>query len=214
MKPTLDITSSFIPGGTFTDKGVAVGYGFNFLNTSTLNVGFLNTFQQLTNDFSPIDKDKFTNYLVGEQYSWNRVSIAYQSNVRKLLKYTIGSTKGGFYNGENWNFNGEINYRYQPYGSISVRFDYNDLVLPGNYGKEKLFVVSPRFDLTFTRNIFLTTFVQYNTLLDNVNLNARFQWRYKPASDFFVVYTENYLPENLMSKSRSLVFKFTYWLNI
>jgi Domain of unknown function (DUF5916)/Carbohydrate family 9 binding domain-like len=214
MKPTLDITSSVIPGGTVTDKQAAIGYGFNFLNTSTLSVGYLRTFQELTNDFNPIDPDKFTNYLVGEQYTWNRVSIVYQSNIRKLLKYTIGSTKGGFYNGENLNFNGEINYRYQPYGSVSVRFDYNDLVLPGNYGKEKLFVVSPRFDLTFTRNIFLTTFVQYNTLLDNVNLNARFQWRYKPASDFFVVYTENYLPENLMSKSRSLVFKLTYWLNI
>jgi hypothetical protein len=47
-----------------------------------------------------------------------------------------------------------------------------------------------------------------------VNLNARFQWRYKPASDFFIVYTENYLPQSLVSKSQALVFKFTYWLNI
>ncbi len=214
MKPTMDLTSSVIPAGTVTDKAAAFGYGFNFLNTSVLTLGYVNIFQELTNNFNPIDQDKFTNFLPGEQYSWNRFSIMYQSNLRKLLKYTIGTTKGGFYNGENLNFNGEINYRYQPYGSVSVRFDYNDLRLPGNYGSEKLFVVSPRFDLTFTRNIFLTTFIQYNTLLDNVNLNARFQWRYKPASDFFVVYTENYLPENLVSKSRSLVFKFTYWLNI
>jgi hypothetical protein len=49
---------------------------------------------------------------------------------------------------------------------------------------------------------------------DNVGLNTRLQWRYKPASDFFIVYTENYLPENLVSKNRALVFKFTYWLNI
>jgi hypothetical protein len=45
-------------------------------------------------------------------------------------------------------------------------------------------------------------------------LNARFQWRYKPASDFFVVYTENYLPQHLASKNRALVFKLTYWFNL
>ena len=142
------------------------------------------------------------------------VQAVLMSNQRKVFRYSMGTTAGGFYNGENINFNGEVNFRYQPYGSVSVRFDYNELKLPDNFGREKLFVVSPRFDLTLTSKIFLTTFVQYNTLLDNVNLNARFQWRYKPASDFFVVYTENYLPETFGSKNRALVFKFTYWLNI
>jgi len=74
---------------------------------------------------------------------------------------------------------------------------------------------TPFFYFTnLTDKLFLTTFVQYNDLFNNVNLNARFQWRYKPASDFFIVYTENYLPEHLVSKNRALVFKFTYWLNL
>jgi len=214
MKPTLDLAMSVIPNGDISDRSAILGYGFNFLNTSNFNVGYIYTYQQLTNSFNPIDRERFTTFFVGERYDWNRIFINYQSDQRKLLKYVIGVTQGGFYNGQNLNFNGEINYRYQPYGSVSVRFDYNDLKLPGNYGTEKLFVVSPRFDLTLTRTVFLTTFIQYNTLVDNVNLNARFQWRYKPASDFFIVYTENYLPESLVSKSHSLVFKFTYWLNI
>ncbi|MFN4956239.1 MAG: hydrolase, partial [Cyclobacteriaceae bacterium] len=79
---------------------------------------------------------------------------------------------------------------------------------------EKLFLVGPRLDLTFTDKIFLTTFAQYNNLAENVNLNARFQWRYKPASDFFIVYTENYFSDTFRSKNRALVFKFTYWLNL
>jgi hypothetical protein len=171
-------------------------------------------FQEMTNKFNPIDKDKYTNYLPGEKYDWTRYAFIYTSDTRKLFKYTIGASNGGFYNGENLNLNGELNFRYQPYGNLSIRFDYNDLKLPDNYGKQKLFVVSPRFDITLTDKIFLTTFFQYNTLLDNVNLNARFQWRYKPASDFFIVYTENYLPANFASKNHSLVFKFTYWLNL
>ncbi len=214
MRPQLDLTGTVIPTGDVADKQIAFSYNFNFLNTAFFGLIANHTFQMMTNDFNPTSNDDYTKFLVGEKYNWSRMGFTFQSDQRKLFKYTLGATTGGFYNGTNLNMNGEINYRYQPYGSVSIRFDYNDLKLPDNYGKEKLFVVSPRFDLTFTRTVFLTTFIQYNTLLDNVNLNARFQWRYKPASDFFVVYTENYLPENLSSKTRSLVFKLTYWLNI
>ena len=95
-----------------------------------------------------------------------------------------------------------------------MRFDINDLRLPENYGQEQLFLIGPRIDLTFTDKIFLTTYIQYNNVLNNINLNGRFQWRYQPASDLFIVYTENYLPENLRSKNRALVLILTYLLNL
>ncbi|MEI9922125.1 MAG: DUF5916 domain-containing protein [Bacteroidota bacterium] len=212
--PYLDAQASTLPGGLVTDQLLNVGYYFNFLNTSMLQFTYNGTYQRLTNSFNPIDDEKFTSYQTGEEYTWNNATAFFASDQRKLFRYNLETTIGQFYNGNNVNVNGEVNYRYQPYGSISVRFDYNDLRLPMRYGKEKLFIVSPRMDLTFTHKLFLTTFVQYNTVADNVNLNARFQWRYKPASDFFVVYTENYLLQTFASKSRALVFKFTYWLNI
>ena len=214
MGPTLDLNLSTLPSGIAVDKMASLGYVVNFLNTAVFGVAYNYVFQEMTNAFNPIDPEKFTNYLPGERYQWNRYSIFFQSNTRKVFKYTLGTTKGGFYNGDNLNYNGSVSFRYQPYGSVSVQFDYNDIKLPDNYGRDKLFVVSPRVDLTLTNKIFLTTFVQYNTKLDNVNLNARFQWRYKPASDFYIVYTENYLPETFASKNRALVFKFTYWLNL
>jgi hypothetical protein len=212
--PYLNAQASTLPNGLLTDELANVAYMFNFQNTAALQFTYNLIYQRMTNDFNPVDPEKFTNYLVGEQYSWTNMTAAWASDQRKVFRYNLGTTFGEFYNGKNTNINGELNYRYQPFGSMSVRFDYNDLRLPTGYGKEKLFIVSPRMDLTFTSKIFLTTFLQYNTLADNVNLNARFQWRYKPASDFFVVYTENYLPQTFASKSRALVFKLTYWLNI
>jgi hypothetical protein len=211
--PTLNLGVYTIPGNIISDKQGSLGFYTNFRNTANFNMTYNYTYQRLTNSFNPIS-DKYTKFFEGEHYDWNNVNVTYQSDQRKLLRYQLGTTVGGFYNGNNYNVNGEINYRYQPFGSLSVRFDYNDLQLSSGYGKEKLFIVSPRMDLTFTDKIFLTTFVQYNTLADNVNLNARFQWRYKPASDFFVVYTENYIPNGLGSKNRALVFKLTYWFNI
>ncbi|MFA7472391.1 MAG: hydrolase, partial [Spirosomataceae bacterium] len=75
-------------------------------------------------------------------------------------------------------------------------------------------LIGPRIDVTFTNSLFFTTFIQYNSQLDNINLNTRFQWRFKPASDIFLVYTDNYLPENVSVKNRALVLKCTYWLNL
>ena len=214
MGPNARINHTYLPDGTQTDKNYLLTYTINFNNTAVFMLSGNYIFQQMTSNFNPIDPDKHTNYLTGEQYSWSTLSGSFQSNTRKLVNFILRGTYGGFYNGTNLNLNGQLSVRYQPYGNISLRVDYNDLRLPDNYGKEKLFLIGPRIDLTLTDRIFLTTYVQYNKLLDNMNLNARFQWRYKPASDFFIVYTENYLPETLFSKNRALVFKFTYWLNI
>lgn len=212
--PEVNAQVSTLPDGQMTDQMINTSYQFNFQNTSGLEITHNHIYQRLTYPFNPINAEKFIVYQIGEQHRWNNYTVEYLSDQRKVFRYNFETTVGQFYNGSNVNVNGEINYRYQPYGSMSIRFDYNDLRLPAGYGREKLFIVSPRMDLTFTDKLFLTTFLQYNTLLDNVNLNARFQWRYKPASDFFVVYTENYLPQTFASKSRALVFKLTYWLNI
>ncbi len=213
MGSSLDVNMTNLPNGTNTDKSVVLGSTINFLNTSNVQAYYSYTFQRLTNNFNLLD-DSYTGFKKDETYAWRNLVVSYRSDQRTIFKYSIGVRSGGFYNGELFNLNGELNYRYQPYGSLSVKFDYNDVNLPANYGQEKLFIVSPRLDLTFTDKIFFTTFVQYNKLYDNMNLNARFQWRYQPASDFFVVYTENYYTNDYKSKNRALVFKLTYWLNI
>ncbi len=214
ITPQFDFNMARIPTGVTTDRFGGFGTTIDFLNTASFQVFYNHVFQELTNEFNPIDGDKYTNFLPGEQYDWNNFFVSFKSDQRKRLKYLVGTSPGTFYNGTNFYVFGELNYRYQPFGSASLRVDYYDIKLPDNYGAAQQFIVSPRFDITFTDKIFLTTFVQYNTRMDNVNLNARLQFRYKPASDFFLVYTENYLPGSLNSKNYSLVFKFTYWLNI
>lgn len=212
MGPVTLFDQTYLPDGTLTDKNYLITYSFNFSNTAILDLSYNYIFQRMTNDFSPVGAE--TRFLEGEHYSWQTASAAFTSNARSIFNFILKATYGGFYNGTNFNVNGELKARYQPHGNISLLFDYNDVKLSEDYGKEKLFLIGPRIDVTFTDKLFLTTYFQYNNLLDNMNLNARFQWRYKPASDLFVVYTENYFPPDFVSKNRALVFKFTYWLNL
>ena len=101
----------------------------------------------------------------------------------------------------------------QPYASFALVTTYNDIVLPSPYSSAKLLLIGPRFDFTFTDNLFFTSFIQYNNQIDNLNLNFRFQWRFAPVSDLFIVYTENSYPENYTVKNRGLVIKLSYWFN-
>lgn len=214
MGPVVELMHTYVPDGPLADKDYGLGYSLNFSNTAVLELKYNYVFQRLMTDFSLIDQNLYRSFMAGETYDWQTVSVSFQSDSRQTFNFLLSSTYGGFYNGTNFNINGQLNYRYQPYGNVSLMVDYNGLDLAEGYGKEQLFLIGPRIDLTFTDQLFLTTYVQYNNLLDNVNLNARFQWRYQPASDFFIVYTENYFPGNFNSKNQALVFKLTYWLNI
>jgi len=105
----------------------------------------------------------------------------------------------------------------QPFGEISLDYSFNRVKLADPFVPTNIWLVGPKFDITLSKKLFLTTFVQYNNQFDNLNINARFQWRFKPVSDFFIVYTDNYLvdPSSQFSvRNRALVAKVTYWLNL
>ncbi|TAE57121.1 MAG: hydrolase, partial [Bacteroidetes bacterium] len=147
-------------------------------------------------------------------YRWNAWGTEYASSPRRLLTYSFSSRYGGYFGGQRLNLRGSVGYRFQPYAALALDVSYNDIRLPEPLKDATLWLVSPRLDLTFTNTLFLTTFVQYNNQLDNVNLNVRLQWRYQPASDLFIVYTSNHNPDGFGLKSQALVFKLTYWLNV
>jgi len=98
---------------------------------------------------------------------------------------------------------------------VAVRAEYNKLVFPGNYGSGEIFLIAPRIDINFTTSVFWTTFLQYNTQANNFNINSRFQWRFRPMSDLYLVYTDNYFTDPLLkNKNRALVLKLNYWINV
>lgn len=214
MGPVSQVNIAHTPDGVLTDQNYEAGYSIDFKNSMSFQAVWQYNYLRLTNEFNPINSERYVTFKENEVYDWHALNVSFQSNQRALFSFASEITVGEYFNGKALNVRGRMSYRYQPYGSLALRFDYNDVRLASGYGNEKLFVVGPNFDLTFTNSLFLTTFVQFNNVADNVNLNARLQWRYKPASDFFIVYTENYLPQNLASKNRALVFKFTYWLNM
>ncbi len=184
-------------------------YNIAFANTSRLSTSIGRSYRRLLFPFT------FTeNPLPAEKYNWNSFEVAYQSDIRKVFNYTVGGSIGGFYSGERKNINAEINYRRQPWGNFGLAFEANELTFDESIGNSTLLLIGPRLEFSFNRDLFWTTFLQYNTQRDNFNINSRFQWRFQPLSDLFLVYTDNYAIEQWGPKNRSLVLKLNYWLNI
>src|SRR5690606_19320870 len=138
---------------------------------------------------------------------------SFVSTARTSLNWAAMVRKGGFYNGDIQLVEAQLGYRIQPFVNMSMNINYTDLDLPKPFGRNAYWLLGPKFDVTFTDKIFWTMFLQYNEQIDNFNVNMRFQWRYQPVSDIFLVYTDNYSLDDRYSKNRALVFKMTYWLN-
>jgi hypothetical protein len=148
-------------------------------------------------------------------YKYGQAGIEYESDGRKKFIVETGFQAGSFYNGNLKQYQLELRYRAQPWGNFGVSFEQNELSFPDPYGNETIFLIAPRVEINFSNNMFWTTFIQYNTQRNNININSRFQWRYKPMSDLFVVYTDNYFSDPfLKNRNRALVFKLNYWLNL
>jgi hypothetical protein len=212
--PQIQFTSFFDEHMKRTDNELLLSYGIVFRKRNTLNIWTTNSYIRLLQPFDPTNTGK-DSLVTGTQHSWNTVGVDYVSKPQSLFTYSFSGRYGGYYaDGTRLTLGGDIGYRFQPYVSIAVSTTYNDIKLPQPWGRNPFLLIGPRLDVTMTNTLFFTGFMQYNEQLKNMNLNTRFQWRYRPASDLFVVYTDNYLPAPLAIKTRALVVKLVYWLNI
>lgn len=200
-------------GEGLTDRRLSFGYNWQYGNTSRLNIETNYQYIFLLEEFDPTRTDA-TPLPGNEGYGFWTIEGNWSTDRRKKFSANLGPEVGQFFNGYTYGIGGSLVYRYQPYGAINLRFNYRYIDLPEPYAQTALFLIGPRIDLTFTKSLFLTTFIQYNDQIDNININARLQWRFAPVSDFFLVYTDNYDSLDFGVKNRAIVGKVTYWLNL
>ncbi len=210
--PSVKIDMFFNPSMDLTDRETQLLYMVEWMNKSVLTVDIKDVFIKLLAPFDPTNTHGIP-LPKNEKFNWKEMGASYTSDIRKTFNWFISGRYGGFYNGTRTSVNAELYYRVQPYGSLAIISSYNNISMPSPYKSAEFFLIGPRLDFTFTDKIFFTSLVQYNDQINNLNLNLRFQWRFAPVSDLFIVYTENSYPSNLNVKNRGLVLKLSYWFN-
>lgn len=209
--------------GELTDATHFLGYLMQRKSLGRMGIYFQNFFYKLPFSFDPTNKGSMNVLQTGSEHRFNSVSLEYSTSPKNKFSLSTFNEFGGYYgNGKLINISAIIGYRFQPYVNISANINYVDIRdvkipvkdSPDIIVKSDFWLVSPKVEISFSNKLFWTTFMQYNEQVQNVNINSRVQWRYKPASDIFLVYSDNYIPGSLTIKNRSVVLKMTYWLNL
>lgn len=197
---------------TLGDRTLSPQWEAEFKNTASLAVKPRARFTKLFDTFDP-SRSEGLELPEGSEYSYNSIELEYNSDRRKALSYTSNATYGDYFNGEILTLRAGATLRLQPKLIIGFNARYDKINLPAPYSDNDIWLVSPRVEVTFTKNLFWNTLLQYSTLQDNFGINSRLQWRFAPLSDLFLVYNDNYFTDTTFApRFRSINLKLTYWL--
>lgn len=211
--PTLNTSYYFDQNFARTDNTSYLLYAFDFRDRSSLNFFISDDFVELLSPFDPTRLGK-EELAAGTKHQWNAFGWMYASKPQSLFTYTFDSRFGGYYeDGNRTSLTTELGYRFQPYVSLSANLNYNRIKMPAPWNTNEFWLIGSEVDITFTNTLFFSNLFQYNEQSKNFDLNSRFQWRYKPASDLFIVYTNNQLLSPYTGRTWSLTLKLNYWFN-
>ncbi|MGB3180722.1 MAG: DUF5916 domain-containing protein [Cyclobacteriaceae bacterium] len=196
--------------GETLDFSSFVGVFANFANTSNVRLAAVTNYTRLINEFDP----SFTDGEVlagGTDYTYTRYMLRYRSDRRQKFLYGAQAAYGSYYNGRRAQIDGFAGLQWQPKLTTILDFNVNRIDLPAPYNDNTVFLLSPSVRYSINNKMFLTYITQFNSLADNIGTNIRFQWRFRPVSDLFLVYSDNYTDDFLVV-NRGFSFKLIYWI--
>ncbi|MFB9842645.1 DUF5916 domain-containing protein [Mucilaginibacter ginsenosidivorans] len=195
--------------GSMNETDLNMQYAILFANRRTASITWAH--QDIHLPFETGILAGLDNFKPGH-YSFGYYTFDYESNFLRPFSWSASAQAGSYFSGSRVSFTGGVKQRIQPWAYLGLSFNYNYVKVAGN--SVKPFIAAPTFEFDLNNNMYLTTFVQYNSSLRNVNVNSRFQWRFKPLSDIFLVYAANYASVPTPGTNNyKLTLKVDYWIN-
>jgi Domain of unknown function (DUF5916)/Carbohydrate family 9 binding domain-like len=190
-----------------TREGVARGEA-EFTNSDLFSVTYTDSFERLVRPFA-ISPGVI---LPVGAYDFHTTRIGYVAGQQRPVSGELVYETGSFYNGDRQSIalnTGRV--QVTPQVSLEPSFSINwvDLVQGAFTAK----VARTRATYTITPRMFVSGIVQYNSAGSSFGSNVRFRWEYRPGSELFVVYTDDFNTEELRPDvsslcNRALVIKF------
>jgi len=120
---------------------------------------------------------------------------------------------GGFFDGDWLSTQNSVTFRLSRRLRTSTAWTYTEVDLVAGRFSFDQFV--QRINVAWTPNIRLNLLAQYNTADELLGVNVRFHWIYRPGSDLFVVYNENWTAPTISYREplgRQVIVKLNYLL--
>jgi hypothetical protein len=122
-------------------------------------------------------------------YDHAEVQLVANSNEGAPLSVAATAVFGGLFGGQRVSLTPELRARIGQVSDIDLRWERNDVDLPG--GSFVTNLVRARISYSFTPRLFVQALLQYNDSIDNWSTNLRFGWLQTANAGLYVVYNEN-----------------------
>jgi hypothetical protein len=198
--------------GHLVSRNQGLDFGINFQDSSRIHLGY-------DLDYDVLDEDWEVGPVILPVggYDWNTLRVNYSSNEARRISGSAGIESGGYYNGDRFTY--RVGLNLLPLETMLIETDYsrNNITFPG---PERYITntVSTRVSYSFSPELFVKGFVQFNDDKQVSSLNLLFWYIYKPGSDLYIVYNQGWDtnlpgPSFMQTSNRSLTVKLTYWLS-
>jgi hypothetical protein len=179
-----------------------------FTNSDLFSVAYTDNYERLARPFAIAPGVTLP---IGS-YDFQTTRVGYTGGQQRRVSGEVVFETGKFYNGDRQSIAvNAARVQVTPQVSIEPSFSINwvDLV-QGSFTAK---VARTRATYTITPRMFVSGIVQYNSAGRSFGSNVRFRWEYRPGSELFVVYTDDYNTEELRPdvtslRNRALVIKF------
>ena len=144
-------------------------------------------------------------------YDFDSAFMRASSSEGRRVRFRGTVDIGEFFEGDRESYDFTTIFRASKHLRSELSWNFNDVSMP--QGDFETTVYGLRLDLSFSPDLRINTFAQYNDAAELVGLNVRLNWIYKPGADLFVVYNENWDAPTFSAREtfrRELIVKYTY----
>ncbi|MEE2822999.1 MAG: DUF5916 domain-containing protein [Acidobacteriota bacterium] len=194
--------------GDLVTRETGLTFKTNFNNGGSFEVGRTLSFERLDVPFRIYRDLK----IAAGDYHFNHWSMQLSSNPSANISGRLRYGTGDFWNGTRKGMLLSLALKPHYKFSVSSQLQWTHLKLKGGDFTTRLF--STRIEYAFSTKRFLSALIQYNSDLDQISTNLRFNLIHRPLSDIFVVYTEQRDVSKTGALNKSLMFKYTHMLNV
>jgi len=173
-----------------------------------IGVRYQNRFERLDESFE-IHEDI---EIPVDDYRFGRYSLNWFSNQSRRVSSRGSVEIGDFFGGTRSRFSFDLAFKINDRFTVESDYEFNQVDLP--QGDFLTNVLSNRFIYSFSPDLFVRGFVQWNSEGEVVGGNFLFNYRYRPGSDIYLVYNQAWdTEEGFDQLNRSLQLKTTYFWN-
>lgn len=183
LNPYADLSVVSDPEWRLESRLVRGGFGVTFMDGGTLTAEYNDRSERL----SVADTIAGVALPPGD-YGFAEASLEYRASGARWISGNVRVSHGGFYDGARTALTTTAVLRPDYHVSLDLLLERNDLELGGTSVSADVFGGRVRY--AYSTEVFLSAFVQYNALSEELVTNVRFNLIHAPLSDIFLVYSE------------------------